>query len=218
MVADDTRRAPAGVPRSHLPSPFIPVLGVPVPARVLGFALALAFSVPAIAAPGASAASPAPQAASAASTAMIGEWRVLGPASQAHLTQMIRLTVRALPPTEADFRAARLDDDQAAQVRAGRARIASEPDSEAVKGLKRDWLQLDGARASVTPSRITLRFGGDAEAFTYEVLREEGVRLQVQMDGPGGAQEVLFTVVDDNTMMFGPMGAEPTVLYRLGAP
>ena len=30
------------------------------------------------------------------------------------------------------------------------------------------------------------------EAFTYEVLREEGIRLQVQMDGPGGAQEVLL--------------------------
>jgi len=155
---------------------------------------------------------------SSARTALIGDWRVLGPASQAHLTQMIRLTVQALPPTEAAYTAARLDADQARQVRAGRERLASEPASEAVQGLKNDWLQLDSARAAVTPSHITLRFGDTEEVFEYTVLQEEGIRMHIRMNGPEGPQEVLFTVVDPNTLMFGPMGAEPTVLYRVGAP
>ena len=38
------------------------------------------------------------------------------------------------------------------------------------------------------------------------------------MEGKAGAQDVLFTVVDPHTLMFGPLGAEPTVLYRVSAP
>lgn len=180
--------------------------------------LALALTPAAHAAPAATGPGRTTSPTSSARAALVGDWRVLGPASQAHLTQMIRLTVQALPPTEAAFTAARLDADQASQVRAGRERLAREPGSEAVQGLKKDWIQLDSARAEVTSTRITLRFGDTTEVFDYTVVHEEGIRMQVRMDGPEGPQEVLFTVVDPNTLMFGPMGSEPTVLYRLSAP
>lgn len=183
--------------------------------------LALALTIAA----GSHAAPPAPAAPSSASiqpgnarAAMIGEWRVLGPASQAHLAQMIRLTMRAMPPAAADFEAARLDRDQAAQVLAGRDRLLKEPQSPSVQGLKADWIQLDSARASITADAMALRFGATTESFTYTVQGDEGVRVQTRVKSAEGEQDVLFTVVDANTLMFGPMGAEPTVLYRASAP
>jgi hypothetical protein len=181
-------------------------------------ALLLALSGSALAAPTA-----APKAAEApqpgnARAALIGEWRVLGPASQAHLTQMIRLTLRPIPPTAAEFEAARLDEAQARQVESGRARVRDEPESEAVKGLRADWAQLDSARAAISESNMDLRFGETTERFTYKVLGQEGIRVQARMSGPQGEQDIVFTVIDNNTLMFGPMGAEPTVLYRLTAP
>jgi hypothetical protein len=153
-----------------------------------------------------------------ARAAMLGEWRVLGPASQAHLAQMIRLTMRAIPPVAADFEAARLDRSQAAQVLAGRDRLMKEPQSEAVRGLKADWTQLDSARATITADAMDLRFGDTTESFTYTVKGDEGIRVQTLVKSTQGEQDVLFTVVDANTLMFGPMGAEPTVLYRASAP
>lgn len=170
-------------------------------------------AAPATAAAAASAARPGN-----ARAAMISEWRVLGPTSQAHLAQMIRLTMRAVPPTSADFEAARLDRGQAAQVLAGRDRLLKEPQSDAVRGLKADWKQLDSARATITADAMDLRFGDTTESFTYTVKGDEGIRVQALVKSTQGEQDVLFTVVDTNTLMFGPMGAEPTVLYRAAAP
>ena len=181
-------------------------------------ALALMIAPVSLAAPPA----PAPKATAAtpgnARAAMLGECRVLGPASQAHLAQMIRLTMRAVPPAAADFEAARLDRSQATQVLAGRDRLLKEPQSEAVRGLKADWAQLDSARATITADGVDLHFGDATESFTYTVKGDEGVRVQTLMKSTQGEQDVLFTVVDANTLMFGPMGAEPTVLYRASAP
>lgn len=188
----------------------------------LTLALALAAVSPSHAAPPAAATPTAPTAAAPqpgnARAAMLGEWRVLGPASQAHLAQMIRLTMRAVPPAAADFEAARLDRDQAAQVLAGRDRILKEPQSPAVRGLKADWAQLDSARASITVDGMALRFGAKTESFAYTVQGEDGVQVQAHVTSEQGEQDVVFTVVDADTLMFGPMGAEPTVLYRATAP
>lgn len=192
--------------------------------QALALALAVGTSSPVLASPdhghdhgGADA--PAKGAADTlASQVMLGEWRVLGPASQAHLAQMIRLTMREKPPTDIDFMATRLDSSQAAQVAAGRARVEKEPDSEAVKALKQDWAQLDAVRATIRDKDMVIKVGKSEDLLKYEVTGEEGIRVNAKVTGPDGVDDILFTLVDQNTLMFGPMGAEPTVLYRLSAP
>lgn len=179
-------------------------------------AIALSLASPAYAIPGAKRTTAvAPQ---KASVALLGEWRVLGPASQAHMAQMIRLTVAADAPTEATFGAARLNAEQAEQVNLGRARVLREPSSESVRSLLADWTQLDSARATIDAEQLLVRFANTSTTIKYTVTAEEGIRVTTQAVSDDGAEEMLFTLVDENTLMFGPMGAEPTVLYRVGAP
>ncbi len=196
----DPRRTPGG-PMLHA-LPFALLLGVAAPAHA-----GVADAAPA--------AAPAP---TLASEVMRGDWRILGPASQAHLAQMIRLTMQEKPPTEDAFRATRLDPDQVAQVQAGRARVAKEPESEAVRALTQDWAHLDAVRATIGPKDMVIHVGKTQDLLTYEVLSEEGIRVNTRLSGPDGVDDVLFTLVDQNTLIFGPMGAEPTVLYRVSAP
>jgi hypothetical protein len=182
----------------------------------LGVGLSIALAPPAFAAPGGKrSAAAVPQ---KASVALQGEWRVLGPASQAHMAQMIRLTVAKQAPTAATFGAARLNAEQVEQVNLGRARVLREPNSEAVQALLADWQQLDSARATIDEKKLLVRFSNTSTTINYTVTAEEGIRVTTQAVSEDGAEEMLFTLVDENTLMFGPMGAEPTVLYRVGAP
>ena len=152
----------------------------------------------------------------AAAALMVGQWQVLGSATQAETIWMTELTLQPTEPTAAELAAARLGPEAAAQVLDARRRAQAEPNSPELAALRR--LVADSARFTLTISadRITSSMGGTIDTLRYTVTATDGLRATVMAtNGSGKTQQLQFTVPEPALMLMGPPGAEPLVLRRL---
>jgi hypothetical protein len=151
-----------------------------------------------------------------AAALLVGEWQLLGPASQAETIRMMELTVATKEPTAEEFAAARLSPEAVAQVLDARERAKAGPDSPELQAMRRVIKELETARFTIDRDQIHARMGTTVDLLRYRVLTTEGPVITIEaISNSGQKSTLLLTLPEPDLLMFGPPAQEPLVLRRI---